>query len=128
MVLKILGLVAIAFAVLKLGIGLWYARKLDKFQDKSSHELKAMILDPDSQLHILRAVGELKSRGEDLSFARPTIARMLSSENKNTRFLGHLTARSDFRDLLEHMEYNWRRPDPHTIKRLQTIANEDVCS
>ena len=44
MVLKILGFVAIALVVSKLGIGVWYIRKLNRLQDKTSQELKAMIL------------------------------------------------------------------------------------
>ena len=125
MVLKILGLVAVAFAVFKLGVGAWYVRRLNRLQDKSSQELEAIILDSDSQQYVLRAIGELKSRGEDTSFARPTIARMLSSQNKSIRFFGHMCARADFPDLLEHVDYNWRRPEPHAIRWLQAIANED---
>ena len=125
MVLKVLGLIAVTFAVFKLGMGYWYVRRLNKLHDKSSQELETMILNPECQPYALRAIDELKSRGEDISFARHAIARMLSSQNKSIRFFGHLSARSDFPDLLEHVDYNWRRPDPHAIQWLQSIANED---
>ncbi len=125
MVLKILGFVATALLVSKLGIGFWYARKLNRLQYKTSQELKAMILAPDSQQYILRAIDELKSRGEDTSFARRAIARMLSSQNKGIRFFGYLSAKSDFPDLLEHLDYNWRRPNPQVTEWLQSIASDN---
>ena len=80
-------------------------RKLRRLRQQPTDDLKAYVAQTKNRVFHAAAINELKKRGEDISFAIPTLLDMALSSNTVERILGCSTIKTHFPKMTEGFEF-----------------------
>ena len=103
----------------------WSLQRINKqILRKSTDELKAICVGKQSDLLIGLALNELKTRGEDLSFALPKLLDMAIHWHPAKRVLGRAWLSHHLKDKLPHIDLSGTRLSRESRQKLEELREQ----